>query len=250
MGVTLSEPLATAVAMQWTAASGTATAGQDFGASGVSGSFTIPAGQMSWMQNVDIINDTAVETLEDFTVSFSTTTPNIIFPNALTSTSVKIASDDGITGFPGWMTAHGLTANNALPDADPNNDRVSNIESWLFRINPAGPSPAAWFDRRPALILNGLSRPALRFIVPTPLPPDVRMRFEESTDLSAPWSLQVDRSGFAFGSLWNGTGSTRVTETNGSSGRTITCAGSAPTRNRPRAFLHMKYDYASGSGTD
>lgn len=249
MSVSLSEPLATAVPVQWTTASSSAVAGQDFGATVTGGSFTIPAGQTSWQFNVDIVNDTTVETLENFSVAFTTTAANVSFANAVNSTFVQIASDDGVTGFPGWMAAHGLSANNALPEADPNNDGVTNIETWLFRINPAGPSPAAWLDRQPVFLLDSLSRPALRFTVPTPLPSDVRMRFEETTDIST-WVLQVDRGGFGLGSLWTGTGSNRVTESNGLAGRTITCSSSTSTRNRARAFVRMKFDYFNGSGSD
>ena len=248
VGLALSEPLATAVAMQWTTTAGTATATQDYGATGTSGSFTIPAGQTYVTRTIDIVNDTAVESLEQFTLNFSTTTPNILFTGNITSSTIKIGSEDGVTSFPAWVAAHGLTANAALPEADPNGDTVSNIESWLYRINPAGPSPAAWMERRAVFLFDNLGRPALRFTVPAPLAPDVGITFEETTDL-ATWSLQATRTGFGVGSLWQGPGSTRVAEVISTSGRTITCSGSASSRNRPKAFLRMRYDYVTGGGS-
>jgi hypothetical protein len=248
VGVRLSEPLPAPVSLQWTANSGTATAVQDFGAGGTTGTFTVPAGQTSATVNIGVVNDTAVESLEEFTVSFTTTSQTVVFASSGNTTTVRIASEDGITGFPGWMSAHGLAGNGALPDADPNGDGVKNIEAWLFRINPAGPSPASWLDRRAVFLIDGVNRPALRFTVPTALPSDVRIIFEESTGLSTPWSEQTRRTGFGLGSLWTGTGSSRVTETNAITGRTVTCAGSVSTRSSPRAFLRLKYDYVSGGG--
>jgi len=248
VGVTLSEPLATPLAMQWNASSGTATATVDYALSGVVGStFTIPAGQRSWSTVLDLVNDTAVEPLEDFTVAFSTASTAVIFAGAVTSTTVFIASEDGVTGFPGWMSAHGLNGNAALPNADPNGDGVSNIESWLYKINPAGPSPQAWLDRRAVFLFDAAARPALRFTVPTPLPNDVRIIFEETAALST-WSEQARRTGFALGSLWTGTGSSRVSEVNNPAHRILTCAGSQTTRQRSKAWLRMKFEYVAGGG--
>ncbi len=250
VGVTLSEPLATPLAMSYLAVNGTALATTDFLANGQIGSqFNIPAGQTSWSLDVDIINDTTVEALEQFTFGFSTTATNVAFADGISSTTIKIASEDGVTGFPGWMSAHGLTANDALPDADPNGDGIRNLETWLCRINPAGPSPAAWLERRATFLLDAAARPALRFTVPAPLPSDVRIIFEETAVLSS-WSEQARRTGFGLGSLWTGTGSARVTESNGAGGRTITCAGSQTTRNRPKAWLRLKLDYVTGGGSD
>ena len=250
VGVTLSEPLAAPLNMSYLATNDTAIATVDYLAGGqTGGNFSIPAGQTAWSINVDIINDTAVESLEQFTFGFSTAATHVIFAGGTATTTVKIASEDGVTGFPGWMSAHGLTANDALPDADPNGDGIRNLETWLCRINPAGPSPAAWLERRATFLLDAAARPALRFTVPAPLPSDVRIIFEETAVLSS-WSEQARRTGFGLGSLWTGTGSARVTESTGTGGRTITCAGSQTTRNRPKAWLRLKLDYVTGGGSD
>jgi hypothetical protein len=94
------------------------------------------------------------------------------------------------------------------PDANPNSGGVSNIESWLCKINPAGPSPQAWLDRRGAFVFDAAKRPALRFTVPAPFTSDVQMIFEETTAPSA-WTEQARRTGWAVGSLWTGPGSAR-----------------------------------------
>ena len=87
----------------------------------------------------------------------------------------------------------------------------------------------------------------LRPTVPTPLPSDVRMIFEENAALSTAWTEQARRTGFDLGSLWTGTGSSRVAEVNnGSTSRTITCGASLTTRQRARAFFRMKYALVSG----
>ena len=72
--------------------------------------------------------------------------------------------------------------------------------------------------------------------------------FEEGTDLTTPWSLQVTRTGFGVGSLWDGTGSSRVTETSNTAGPTVTCAGSTVIHHRSRVFLRMKYICVTGGG--
>lgn len=213
------------------------------------GSITIPAGQTEARLQVPLVNDTGIEPLEKFQVVFTSTTPGATFANGFSDAiaEVQIGSDDGVTNFAGWMTAHGLTGNAALPNADPNGDGVSNIESWLCRINPAGPSPQAWLDRRASYFVTAANVPGLRLTVPSPLPSDVRMIFEESTGLAS-FSEQTRRSGFATGSLWTGTGASRVVESNSLTARTITLPGSATRSARPRAFFRMKYELVSSGG--
>ena len=239
-------PLATAVTATWTIADVTTTAGSDYTSPGGAntGLLTLPAGQTEAVLNIPLLNDTAAESPESFTVSF-TNLAGGFFAAGENVVTVNIASDDSVASFAGWMTAHGLTGNEALPDADPNCDGVSNIESWLCRINPAGPSPAAWLDRRASYFTTAANVPGLRLTVPTPLPSDVRMIFEETTALSS-WSEQTRRSGFATGSLWTGTGASRVVESNTLTARTITFPGSASRSARPHAFYRMKYELVSG----
>jgi hypothetical protein len=96
---------------------------------------------------------------------------------------------------------------------------------------------------------GGATDPGLTFFVPNPLPSDVKMSLFQTTDLTS-WSEQTRRTGFAFGSLWAGSGASRVLETSGQSGRTITLRASAPTGARPKLFLQNKYEYSPPSGSD
>jgi Calx-beta domain len=248
--VSLDSPRSTDTTVTWEVTAITATQPADFTFPGGSsaGTVTIPAGQTAAVVNVPIINDTANESPETFRVSFTAPSAGVLFPAAagVMNAVVTIASDDGVTTFPNWMTAHGLTSTVAAADADPNGDGISNIECWLFRLNPAGPNPSAWMARR-AVMNGGSADPGLRFVVPTPLPSDVRIIFSQSADLGS-WTEQTRRTGFGLGSLWTGSGAARVIESSGSSGRTITLRASVPTGQRPKLFLRNTYEYVSGGG--
>jgi hypothetical protein len=228
----------------------TATEGSDFTLPGGTNfaPVIIPAGQTVAYVQVPLINDTTAEGIETFRVGFSANTPGTAFAGGATyaDCTVKIASDDGVTTFPNWMTAHGLTSTAATAESDPNGDGITNIECWLFRLNPAGPNPPAWMARR-AVMNGGSTDPGLRFVVPTPLPSDVRIILSQSTSLGS-WTEQTRRTGFGLGSLWTGTGSARVIESNNLTGRTITLRASVPTGQRPKLFLRNTYEYVSGGG--
>jgi hypothetical protein len=242
--------LSNSINLTWQATAGSAAHPADYSFGGsTTGTVTVPAGAREWKIPCSMVNDTTTEPLESFNITFSTTSPRAWFP-ANTSTTVNIGNDDGVANFAGWMSGHGLSSTSALPYVDPNTDGISNIESWLLRINPAGPSPEAWFGRRPALHLDAVGRPALRFTVPNPLPSDVRLIVEESTVLNLPWFELARRTGFGLGSLWTGAGSNRIAEvSNGSISRTFTCPGSQTTQQRPKAFLRMRYELVSGGGS-
>lgn len=212
------------------------------------GTVTIPAGQTVGFVNVPIVNDSSNESPETFRVRYTTTATGVFFPggNGFIDATVTIASDDGVTTFPNWMTAHGLTSTAADPDADPNGDGISNIECWLFRLNPAGPNPPAWLARRAAMSGGG-DDPGLTFFVPAPLPSDVRIILSQSADLGS-WTEQTRRTGFGTGSLWTGSGSGRVIETISPAGRTITLRASAPVGRRTKVFLRNTYEHVSGGG--
>ncbi len=196
---------------------------------------------------VPIVNDTTVESPETLTVTFTNPPAGTVFPGSVASilSTVSIASDDGISNFAGWMTAHGLTGNNALVGADPNRDGVSNLESWLCRINPAGPSPASWLARRSTFLLTTGNRPALRFTVPNPAPSDVRIILHETSSLTT-WSERVRRTGFDLGSLWTGPGANRVVEISSPTDRAITLPGSATTLSVSKQFLRLEYELVTG----
>jgi hypothetical protein len=252
--ISLTSPVTVDTPYAYTITAGTATHSADYqnpggGASPATGAAIIPAGaQTAWI-SVPLLNDTAAESPETFTVTFSNATPGLLaFAGGGTSVStvVTIASDDGINQFAAWMAAHGLAGPQALPDADPNGDGIKNIETWLYRLNPAGPAPAAWLDRRAAYHTTAANVPGLRLTVPTPLPSDVRLIFEETTSLAA-WSEQTRRSGFGTGSLWTGSGASRVVEAGSLTSRTITLPGSAQRSARAKAYFRMKYELVAGS---
>lgn len=248
--VALDSPRSTDTTVNWEVTALTATQPADFTLPGAAatGTLTIPAGQTTGYVNVPIVNDTTVESPETFRVRFTSPSTGVLFPsgNGFIDATVTIASDDGVTTFPNWMAAHGLTNAAAAADADPNGDGIPNIESWLFRLNPAGPNPPAWLSRRAAMS-GGATDPGLTLTVPTPLPSDVRIIFAQSTDLGG-WSEQARRTGFGLGSVWTGSASSRVIESNGTAGRTITLRAGLPSGRRPKLFLRNTYEHAAGGG--
>lgn len=250
--IRLAHPRTTDTPLTWTISSISATQGTDYTLPGGNSTATIiiPAGQTTADLQIPIVNDTTVESVETFRVTFTSNTVAAAFAGGATNgqCDVKIASDDGVTTFPNWMTAHGLTSGAAAPDADPNNDGISNIESWLLRLNPAGPNPQAWLSRR-ATFAGGSTDPKLTLFIPSPLPTDVLIAFSESTTLGS-WSEQTRRTGFGIGSLWTGTGASRVIESGNLTGRTVTLRASVPTGPRLRLFLRNTYEYVSSGAVD
>lgn len=249
----LTTPWDSPVSVQYFIGNGNATRHNDFTLPGgqISGSVTIPAGATRVDLTIPIVNDTAVESPETFEVVLTTPTHGFLLPGggASAASVITIASDDGVTNFAGWMAAHTLTGNNALTDADPNHDGISNLESWLCRLNPAAPNSETLQARRATWHVTGTNQPALRLTAPHPLPNDVRLIFEETTALSG-WSEQTRRSGFATGSFWTGPGASRVMESNTATARTFTFPGSQTLTARPKAFLRLKYELFNAGGND
>jgi hypothetical protein len=250
--VTLDHPRTTDTPLTWLVNPVTATQGTDYTLPGGNntGTFIIPAGQTMATLQIPITNDTTVEGAETFRVNFTSNIDSVLFAGNATSgfCDVMIASDDGVTTFPNWMTAHGLTSTAASPGADPNGDGINNIESWLFRLNPAGPNPPSWLARR-ATFSGGASDPKLTLFIPAPLPNDVLITLSETTTLDS-WTEQTRRTGFGIGSLWTGPGASRVVESNSFSGRTLSLRASVPAGPRPSLFLRNTYEYVPGGIAD
>ncbi|TAG10860.1 MAG: hypothetical protein EAZ42_02250 [Verrucomicrobia bacterium] len=188
--------------------------------------------------------DTANESPETVIITWPTS-PNYVLSHP--TTTITIGDTNG-SGFADYMSGHGVTGNDALASADPNSDGISNIESYLHRINPAGTSPSTWLARRASYVTAAGNVPALQMTIPTPLPNDVRLIFQESPQMDS-WSEQTRRSGFASGSSWTGTGASRVIESNNFAARTITLPSSQNATSRPAAFLRMKYELITGGGS-
>lgn len=249
----LSAPWDSDVSVGYFIGNGTASATSDYTlpGGGASGSLTIPAGATSVNLSIPIINDSTTESPETFQVVLSSPTHGFLLPGggATFASTVSIASDDAITNFAGWMSAHALTGSAALADADPNQDGITNLESWLCRLNPAGSNPPAWLLRRASWATTATNQPALRLTAPLPLPSDVRLIFEESTALDT-WTEQARRSGFATGSLWSGPGANRITESSTISSRTFTLPGSLTIPARPKAWFRLRYELFNAGGND
>jgi hypothetical protein len=244
LSMEVEHPPATPLVLTYTLG-GTATAGTDYTAPG-GGTLTIPANQTQATLEFPLINDTAIEPAETLVFTVSGGLPAGAVFDGASSATITIGDNDGVTTFSGWMTAHGLASTQALAEADPNGDGISNVESWLFRLNPAGVNPAAWLSRRAQLTGVGGGDPGLRLVLPNPLPTDVRIVFEESTALSV-WSEQARRNGFALGSSWSGPAAARVIEANSLVDRTVTLRASVSGGPRPALFLRAKYDLIGGS---
>lgn len=153
------------------------------------------------------------------------------------------------SGFPDYVSGHGLTRDDADPDADPNGDGFTNLESYMHRFNPAGPSAGGRRERLPSFVTNSLRSgvyPGLTYQVPSPLPQDVRFTIRYGTDL-VDWTVIGSRTGYGVGSLWSG--GSQIEET-GSRSRVVTAwspvAIKAGTRSGAKQFLKVDYVYSPG----
>jgi hypothetical protein len=250
--IQLAAPRSTDTTLTWQIAAGTATQGTDYTLPGgnSTGSITIPAGQTQALLNVPLTNDTTAESPETFQVIFSAPPVGTGFPgNAATiSSTVTIASDDGITDFQGWMTTHSLPAN-SQPADDANNDGISNIECWLHKLNPAGINPASWIARRGTFTGMASNDPGMVMILPNPLPNDVKVVFSESTNLNG-FIPVATRSGFGLGSVWTGPAAGRVIENTTFSSRTVTLRAQIPSGPRPTLFMRLSYELTGSSSAE
>lgn len=218
------EPLPANTTLNYSVA-GTATIGTDFTGLAASGSVVIPAGNSTAQINLNIATDKGNEGPETIDMTWSTSSSSVLLPND--NTTITIGDING-SGFPDYVAGHGLVGPDAAPDADPNNDGISNIEAYTFRLNPAGPVQAGLRERLPKFttVAGGRSVfPAITWQVPSPWPSDVRFVVSQSESMET-WTELARRSGYGFGSLWTGSATSALTDT-GDPVRTITVPGSA-----------------------
>lgn len=162
------------------------------------------------------------------------------------TTTIRIG-DMNSTGFFVYMADHGLSGRSAQPHADPNEDGITNLEAYAFRLNPAGPSPAAWRERLPRFTTRQPGRgirPAITWQLPSPLPSDIRFVVEESPDFVS-WTSIARRSGYGVGSLWTGSSANVIVES-GNPTRSVIVPGSKTLTAKVRSFLRLRYEHAPG----
>lgn len=164
------------------------------------------------------------------------------------TTTITIGDTNG-TGFSDYMSGHGLTGNDALPEADPNGDGIPNLSAYLHRLNPAGPFPAAWRVRLPKFTTVTVGRgvyPAITWQVPQPWPADVRCMVRESSTLAS-WTEIARRDGYGVGTLWSGATAASVQDS-GSPVRTIIVRSAQTMESRPAAFHRLALEWLVGGG--
>jgi hypothetical protein len=164
------------------------------------------------------------------------------------TTTVTIGDNNG-SGFTDYMNGYGLAGDDALPDADPNGDGISNLSAYLHRLNPAGPFPAAWRERLPrftTVTVAGAVHPAITWKVPQPWPADVRCMIGESETLDS-WSEIARRDGYGLGSQWSGAVASSVQDA-GSPDRVVTVRSAQPASGRPAVFHQLSLEWLLGGG--
>ena len=111
--------------VSWTTANGTALAGQDFGAAGVSsqrsGTITFAAGETSKTIVVPVIDDTTIESNETFTVALSN--PSNATLGATASSTVTITSNDSTFA----LATTGVSVNENGPNVTLRISRTGNL---------------------------------------------------------------------------------------------------------------------------
>lgn len=232
------------VGATWTSA---ATQGSDFTISIPSNTvFNFGASQTSAAFIVEVLNDAANEGVEWIEITW---TPNAAYVLSAPKTRIYFGDTDG-AGFDDYVAGHGLTGNDALPDADPNGDGISNIEAYAFRLNPAGPFPSTWLQRLPRFTTTPGDRagnlPAIEWQLLQPWPADVRFAVFESEDL-VDWSEVAKRTGYGVGSLWSGSGSSGVQDS-GSPLKTVVVPGTQNMTNQPVTYLRLTMTKVNGGG--
>lgn len=190
---------------------------------------------------VPITDDSTPEPTEFFVAQIST------FYNNFTPSSfyvIVVDDDSATTGYANYIAAHRLFGAEAETTADPNDDGITNLESYAFRLNPAGPNPATSRQRLPRYSTGSLrGRAAITFEVPSPLPSDVRFTILESEDANI-WTDTASRVGYGLGSLW--IGSATVQDVNTGTGRSVTVNSTGKISDRSLNFQRLELSLAGG----
>ncbi len=133
--------------------------------------------------------------------------------------------------------------------ANPDSNGVPNITAYAFHLNPAGPSPAAAWERLPRFIWAGSqsTTAAITWMLPAPLRNDVRFTVHESTTLAG-WTQIATRTGYGTGSLWTGTVFASISDS-GSPLRTVIVPASQPSTASTERFLRLTLEKSSGGGS-
>lgn len=221
---------------------GTATSGIDYQVSSLA--FTFNASTNSIPFTVEALLDNLNESPETIIIQW----PSSPSYNPTRETTTVTLGDTNGVGFPDYMAGHGLIGNEALPEADPNDDGITNLEAYTFRLNPAGPWPAAWRDRLPRFTtraVGGFARPAITWQIPAPIPSDVRFTVTESSALTN-WNTVAQRNGYGLGSLWSGATGSAVSDSG--SPRIVIVPGTQPITGPDKSFLRLGLEYVSSGG--
>jgi hypothetical protein len=194
---------------------------------------------------IQALADSLNESPETVVITW-TASPDYVLSNPTTTLTI---GDINGSGFSDYVSGHGLTGNDALPDSDPNGDGISNLSAYLHRLNPAGPSPAAWLERLPkftSVSVGPTVYPAITWLVPQPWPADVRCMVRESAALAS-WSEIARRDGYGLGSQWNGAMASSVQD-GGSPVRTVIVRSGQSIGSRPAAFHQLVLEWVVGGG--
>ncbi len=192
--------------------------------------------------------DTIDESPETVVITWTPDPANYRLSAATTTITI---GDTNASNYYNYVNGHGLLGNDADPDADPNGDGVTNIEAYAFRLNPAGPFPAAWRQRLPrfATVGNGSSAyPGITWTLVQPYPADVEFIVGESDDL-VEWTEIARRKGYGVGSLWTGLVASSVTESGGL-GNVVTVRGREKISVHDQDFLQLELRYSPPGGAE
>jgi hypothetical protein len=184
-----------------------------------------------------VLNDSLEEPVELLIASIGVSQANFS-PNRF----YLIIHDDDANEFASCMSGFNLSGSDALPEADPNGDGITNLEAYVQGVPAAGRYSAAT-DGRPKFVkttVAGNPFPGLTWQIPQPWPLDVKFTVQESVSMGS-WTNLATRGGYASGSSWAGISASNVIET-GTPLKSVTVPGSVRLSGRPKVMMRMKYE--------